>query len=102
MIVRVGPLDDAVTLSQIPFDAEQAKIVASFWKATRSADLSLGHKAGPSVLTAEKAWAKGYFGAPYPDDSSMKSKSSSRLNAARPTTTGGRVTDNPAAGSLWP
>jgi ribonuclease VapC len=50
----------------IPFDPEQAKIVASLWKATRVQVLSLGDrvclavgfKAGRPVLTAERAWAK--------------------------------------------
>ena len=50
----------------IPFDAEQAKLVASLWKATRVVGLSLGDRAclslglktGLPVLTTERAWSK--------------------------------------------
>jgi ribonuclease VapC len=49
----------------IPFDASEAKIVASLWQPTRSASLSLGDRAclalglrlGVPVLTTERAWA---------------------------------------------
>ncbi len=51
--------------SVIPFDAEQAKLMASLWKATRVAGLSLvdraclalGLKTALPVLTTERAWA---------------------------------------------
>jgi ribonuclease VapC len=72
-IVEYGkPLDDVayqierLHIPVIPFDAEQSRIVASLWKATRAAGLSLGDRAclalglkmGLAVLTAERTWAK--------------------------------------------
>jgi ribonuclease VapC len=72
-LVEYGkPLDDVgyqierLHIPVIPFDAEQAKLVASLWKATRVMGLSLGAraclalglKAGLTVLTTEGAWAK--------------------------------------------
>jgi ribonuclease VapC len=50
----------------IPFDAEQARVVASFWKGTRSVGLSLGDRACLSLahsrnmpaLTTENDWQK--------------------------------------------
>jgi PIN domain nuclease of toxin-antitoxin system len=50
----------------IPFDSEQAKIVASFWKPRRSAGLSLGDRACLALalkvslpaLTTESTWEK--------------------------------------------
>lgn len=70
MVEYGKPLDDVayqierLRLPVIPFDAEQAIIVASLWKTTRGAGLSLGDRAclalglksGLSVLTAERAW----------------------------------------------
>lgn len=72
MVEYGKPLDDVVyqierlRIAVIPFDAEHAKIVASLWKATRVAGLSLGDRAclglgmktGLPVLTTERAWAK--------------------------------------------
>ena len=72
-LVEYGkPLDEVthqierLQIPVIPFDAEQAKMVASLRKATRAAGLSLGDRAclslalkmGRTVLTAERAWAK--------------------------------------------
>jgi PIN domain nuclease of toxin-antitoxin system len=62
----VGYQIDRLRIPVIPFDAEQATIVASLWKATRVIGLSLGDRAclavglkmGRPVLTAERAWAK--------------------------------------------
>jgi ribonuclease VapC len=71
-LVQYGKPLDAVTyqierlrLPVIPFDASEAKIVASLWPPTRAAGLSLGDRAclalglrlGVPVLTAERAWA---------------------------------------------
>jgi ribonuclease VapC len=76
-MVEYGKPLDAVTfqierlrIAVIPFDAEQAKIVASLWKATRVAGLSLGDRAclalglkqGVPVLTADQQWAKADVG----------------------------------------
>ncbi|MGE5296330.1 MAG: type II toxin-antitoxin system VapC family toxin [Solirubrobacterales bacterium] len=72
MVEYGKPLDDAgyqierLRIPVIPFDAEHAKMVASLWKATRVAGLSLGDRAclaiglktGLPVLTTERAWAK--------------------------------------------
>ena len=49
----------------VPFDAAQAKILASLWTPTRMAGLSLGDRAcltlglktGYPVMTADKAWS---------------------------------------------
>jgi ribonuclease VapC len=72
-LVQYGKPLDAVTyqidrlhLPVIPFDADEAKIVASLWPSTRASGLSLGDRAclalglrlGVTVLTAEQAWAK--------------------------------------------
>jgi ribonuclease VapC len=54
----------------IPFDTEQAKLVASLWKTTRVMGLSLGDRAclalglkqGVPVLTADQLWAKADVG----------------------------------------
>jgi PIN domain nuclease of toxin-antitoxin system len=71
-LVQYGKPLDAVTyqidrlrLPVIPFDAGEAKIVASLWPSTRASGLSLGDRArlalglrlGVPVLTAERAWA---------------------------------------------
>jgi PIN domain nuclease of toxin-antitoxin system len=71
-LVQHGKPLDAVTyqierlhLPVIPFDAHEAKIVASLWPSTRASGLSLGDRAclslglrlGVTVLTAERAWA---------------------------------------------
>jgi PIN domain nuclease of toxin-antitoxin system len=48
----------------VPFDAEQAKLAASLWPATRAAGLSLGDRAclalglktGLPVVTADRQW----------------------------------------------
>jgi len=71
-LVQYGKPLDAVTyqidrlrLPVIPFDASEAKIVASLWPPTRAAGLSLGDRAclalglrmAVPVLTAERAWA---------------------------------------------
>ena len=72
MVEYGKPLDDVsyqIERLRIPvvyFDDEQAKLVASLWKATRVAGLSLGDRAclslglkkGLPVLTAERAWTK--------------------------------------------
>ena len=72
MVEYGKPLDDVsyqierLRIPVIPFDAEQAKLVASLWKTTRVAGLSLGDRAclslglktGLPVLTTERAWAK--------------------------------------------
>ena len=72
MVEYGKPLDDVgyqierLRIAVIPFDAEQAKLVASLWKVTRVAGLSLGDRAclslglkkGLPVLTTERAWAK--------------------------------------------
>jgi ribonuclease VapC len=62
----VGYQIERLHIPVIAFDGEQAKIVASLWKATRVAGLSLGDRAclglgltmGLPVLTTERAWAK--------------------------------------------
>jgi PIN domain nuclease of toxin-antitoxin system len=71
-LVHYGKPLDAVTyhierlrLPVIPFDAADAKIVASLWLSTRASGLSLGDRAclalglrlAVPVLTAERAWA---------------------------------------------
>jgi PIN domain nuclease of toxin-antitoxin system len=71
-LVQYGKPLEAVTyqierlrLPVIPFDAGDAKIVASLWPSTRASGLSLGDRACLSlglrlalpVLTAERAWA---------------------------------------------
>ena len=61
----VGHQIDRLRIPVIPFDAEQAKLVAALWKATRVARLSLGDRAclslglqkGLPVFTTERAWA---------------------------------------------
>jgi ribonuclease VapC len=72
MVEYGKPLDgvayqiERLRIPVIPFDAEQAKLVASLWKATRVVGLSLGDRAclslalktGLPVLTTERAWAK--------------------------------------------
>jgi ribonuclease VapC len=72
MVEYGKPLDDVgfqierLHILVVPFDAEQAKLVASLWKITRALGLSLGDRAclalglktGRSVITAERAWAK--------------------------------------------
>jgi ribonuclease VapC len=72
MVEYGKPLDDVgyqierLNIPVIPFDADQAKIVASLWKTTRVAGLSLGDlaclalglKTELPVLTTERAWAK--------------------------------------------
>ena len=76
MVEYGKPLDattyqiERLRIPVIPFDAEQAKIVASLWKATRVAGLSLGDRAclalalkqGLPVLTADQLWAKAEVG----------------------------------------
>jgi ribonuclease VapC len=72
-LVEYGKPLDAVSYQMerlripvIPFDAEQAKLVASLWQATRVVGLSLGDRAclavglktGLPVLTTERAWAQ--------------------------------------------
>ena len=72
-IVEYGkPLDDVgyqidrLRIPVIPFDAKHAKLVASMWKATCVAGLSLGDWAclapglqpGLPVLTADQKWTK--------------------------------------------
>ena len=72
-LVEYGkPLDDVayqierLRIPVVPFDAEQAKTVASLWKPTRSAGLSLGDRACLSLalktslpaLTTEREWGK--------------------------------------------
>jgi ribonuclease VapC len=57
---------ERLRITVVPFDGEQAKLVASLWKATRVVGLSLGDRACQSlglktrlpVLTAERAWTK--------------------------------------------
>lgn len=57
---------ERLRLPVIPFDAAEAKIVASLWYPTRAAGLSLGDRAclalglrlALPVLTTERAWAK--------------------------------------------
>lgn len=65
-------LDDAASqirrlqLRVVPFDADQAQVVASLWKQTRSAGLSLGDRAclalaltlGVPAVTAEREWKR--------------------------------------------
>jgi PIN domain nuclease of toxin-antitoxin system len=72
MVEYGKPLDavayqlDRLRIPVIPFDAEQAKIVASLWKATRVAGLPLGDRACLSLalktslpaLTTEREWEK--------------------------------------------
>ena len=72
MVEYGKPLDDTgyqierLRIPVIPFDAEQAKIVASLWKATRVAGVSLGDRACLSLamqtslpaLTTERDWGK--------------------------------------------
>jgi ribonuclease VapC len=56
---------ERLRLPVIPFDAPEAKIVASLWPTTRASGLSLGDRACLAlglrldlpVLTAERAWA---------------------------------------------
>jgi PIN domain nuclease of toxin-antitoxin system len=56
---------ERLRLPVIPFDAADAKIVASLWPPTRPSGLSLGDRAclalglrlGVPVLTADRAWA---------------------------------------------
>ncbi len=72
-MVKYGkPLDavayqiERLRISVIPFDTEQAKLVASLWKATRAAGVSLGDRACLSLalktslpaLTTERDWGK--------------------------------------------
>jgi ribonuclease VapC len=62
----VGFQIERLRIPVIPFDAEQAKMVASLWKSTRvvglspgdRACLSLGLKEDLPVLTTERAWSK--------------------------------------------
>jgi ribonuclease VapC len=62
---EVGYQIERLRIPAIPFDAVQAKIVASLWKVTRVAGLSLGDRAclalslqrGLPVLTADRKWA---------------------------------------------
>jgi PIN domain nuclease of toxin-antitoxin system len=70
MVEYGKPLDEVVyqierlRIPVVPFDAEQARLVASLWKATRVAGLSLGDRAclalglktGRPVLTTETKW----------------------------------------------
>jgi ribonuclease VapC len=72
MVEYGKPLDavsfqiERLRIAVIPFDAVQAKIVASLWKATRVAGVSLGDRACLSLamqtslpaLTTERAWGK--------------------------------------------
>src|SRR5262245_17526757 len=71
MVEYGKPLDEVcyqierLSVPVIPFDAEQATIVASLWKATRVAGLSLGDRACLAlglktrlpVLTADQEWS---------------------------------------------
>ena len=72
-LVEYGkPLDtvayqvERLQIPAIPFDEEQAKIIASLWKPTRVAGLSLGDRACLAlglkrqlpVLTADREWSK--------------------------------------------
>jgi ribonuclease VapC len=71
MVEYGKPLDDVghqierLRIPVIPFDAEHAKLVASLWKSTREAGLSLGDRACLAlglktelpVLTTDRAWA---------------------------------------------
>jgi len=66
------PLDDVayqidrLRIPVIPFDADQARIVASPWQATRATGLSLGDRAclalalktGLPALTTDQVWGK--------------------------------------------
>lgn len=76
-MVEYGKLLDEVSfqierlrIPVIPFDAAQAKIVASLWKATRVAGLSLGDRAcmalgilsNMPVLTTDRLWEKADVG----------------------------------------
>lgn len=70
MVAYGKPLDDVayqidrLRVGVIAFDAEQARLAASLWKATRPAGLSLGDRAclalglklGLPVVTAERSW----------------------------------------------
>jgi ribonuclease VapC len=72
MVEHGKPLDEIVYqierlhIPVIPFDAAQAKMVASLWKATRVAGVSLGDRACLSLalqtslpaLTTERDWGK--------------------------------------------
>ena len=66
LLADMGYQIDRLHIPVIPFDAEQATIVASLWKTTRVTGLSLGDrtclavglKMGRPVLTAERAWTK--------------------------------------------
>jgi ribonuclease VapC len=76
MVEHGKPLDavtfqiERLRLSVVPFDAEQATIVASLWRGTRVAGLSLGDRACLAlgilrklpVLTADRNWAKAEVG----------------------------------------
>ena len=70
-LVEYGkPLDvsafqiERLQIPVIAFDADQAKLLASLWKASRSAGLSLGDRAclalglktGGQVITADRKW----------------------------------------------
>jgi ribonuclease VapC len=72
MVQRGKPLDETshhierLRIAVIPFDGEQATFVASLWKATRPAGLSLGDRACLALalmtslpaLTTERDWDK--------------------------------------------
>jgi len=72
MVEYGKPLEDVayqverLHVSVIPFDAEQARIAASFWKATRSVGMSLGDRACLALalqadlpaFTTEGEWLK--------------------------------------------
>jgi PIN domain nuclease of toxin-antitoxin system len=72
MIERGKPLQqvsyqiERLRIEIIPFDAAQARIVASLWKSTRTAGVSLGDRACLSLalqtslpaLTTERDWGK--------------------------------------------
>jgi ribonuclease VapC len=76
MIEYGNPLDDVsyqierLRIPVFPFHAEPAKLVASLWKATRPAGLSLGDRAclalglpqGLPVLATDRNWAKADVG----------------------------------------
>jgi ribonuclease VapC len=76
MVEYGKPLDavayqiERLRIPVIPFDTEQAKLVASMWKSTRVVGLSLGDRAclslglktGLPVLTTERAWLKADIG----------------------------------------
>ena len=62
---------ERLRIQVIPFESEQARIVASLWHATRAAGLSLGDRACLAlgirnqwpVMTTDRAWAKADVGA---------------------------------------